>query len=52
MNAIYLWACYLSRPGSLSEHEPHYLSRVLSAMTDAIQYPSKVIDVIQASCIL
>ncbi|KZT71672.1 hypothetical protein DAEQUDRAFT_763532 [Daedalea quercina L-15889] len=52
MNAIYLWACYLSRPGSLSEHEPHYLSRALSAMTDAIQYPSKVIDVIQASCML
>ncbi|KAH9932465.1 uncharacterized protein B0H18DRAFT_25848 [Fomitopsis serialis] len=52
MNAIYLWACYLSRPGSLCEHEPHYLSRALSAMTDAIQYPSKVIDVIQASCIL
>ncbi|CCM03882.1 uncharacterized protein FIBRA_06033 [Fibroporia radiculosa] len=52
MNAIYLWACYLSRPGSLSEHEPHYLSRTLAAMSDAIQYPSKVLDVIQASCLL
>lgn len=52
MNAIYLWACYLSRPGSLSEHEQLYLSRALSALNDAISNPSKVVDLIQASCLL
>ncbi|KAH9949026.1 hypothetical protein B0H21DRAFT_165410 [Amylocystis lapponica] len=52
MNSIYLWACYLSRPGSLSEHEPLYLSRALAAMAEALQFPSKVIDIIQASCLL
>ncbi|OCH91680.1 hypothetical protein OBBRIDRAFT_825183 [Obba rivulosa] len=52
MNAIYLWACYLSRPGQLSEHEPLYLSRALAAMTDAIQFPSRIVDMIQASCLL
>ncbi|THG95981.1 hypothetical protein EW026_g5767 [Hermanssonia centrifuga] len=52
MNAIYLWACYLSRPTSLSEHESLYLARALSAMNDAVADPSKVIDLIQASCLL
>lgn len=52
MNAIYLWACYMSRPGNLSEHEPLYLSRALTALTDAIADPAKVIDLIQAQCIL
>ncbi|KAI0694279.1 hypothetical protein BC835DRAFT_1415426 [Cytidiella melzeri] len=52
MNTIYLWSCYLSRPGPLSEHELLYLSRALSAMNDAIPNPTKVIDLIQASCLL
>ncbi|KAL4253303.1 Zn(2)-C6 fungal-type domain-containing protein [Abortiporus biennis] len=52
MNSIYLWACYLSRPGSLCEHEPLYLSRALAAVNDAVPNPSKVIDFIQASCLL
>lgn len=52
MNAIYLWACYLSRPGSLSEHESLYLSRALNAMNEAVPDPSKVVDLIQASCLL
>lgn len=52
MNAIYLWACYMSRPGSLSEHESHYLSRALAALPDAISDPSRVVDLIQAQCVL
>ncbi|KAF9237442.1 hypothetical protein BU15DRAFT_75985 [Melanogaster broomeanus] len=51
-NAIFLWACYLSRPGSLSEHESHYLNRSLEALGDALQYSNRVLDVIQASCLL
>lgn len=52
MNAIYLWACYMSRPGNLSDHESLYLSRALAAISDAIPNPSKVVDLIQAQCIL
>ncbi|KIJ60067.1 hypothetical protein HYDPIDRAFT_32641 [Hydnomerulius pinastri MD-312] len=51
-NAIFLWACYVSRPGPLSEHESHYLNRSLEALSDALQYNNRVLDVIQASCLL
>ncbi|THH31391.1 hypothetical protein EUX98_g2774 [Antrodiella citrinella] len=52
MNAIYLWACFLSRPGQLYEHEGLYLSRALAAVNDAIANPAKAVDFIQASCLL
>jgi hypothetical protein len=52
MNAIYLWSCYLSRPGPLSEHEQVYLARALSSLNEAVQDATKVIDLIQASCLL
>ena len=51
-NAIFLWACYISRPGPLSEHESHYLNRSLEGLSDALQYHNRVLDVIQASCLL
>ncbi|KAG6336646.1 hypothetical protein ID866_2453 [Astraeus odoratus] len=51
-NAVFLWACYLSRPAPLSEHEYHYLNRTLEALSDALQYDNRVLDVIQASCLL
>lgn len=51
-NAIFLWACYISRPGPLSSHESHYLSRTLDSLTDALQYHNRLLDVIQASCLL
>ncbi|KAJ2968221.1 hypothetical protein NUW54_g13283 [Trametes sanguinea] len=52
MNAICLWACYLTRPGSLSQYEQLYLSRTTAAIGDAMQYPSKAVDLIQACCML
>ncbi|KAI0769392.1 hypothetical protein BD413DRAFT_83223 [Trametes elegans] len=52
MNAIYLWACYLSRPGSLSQYEQLYLSRTTASLGDAMQYASKAVDLIQACCML
>ena len=51
-NSIFLWACYLSRPAPLSGHEHHYLSRALEALPDALQHEHRVLDVIQASCLL
>ncbi|KAG2365372.1 hypothetical protein BDR07DRAFT_1374335 [Suillus spraguei] len=51
-NAIFLWACYISRPGPLSTHESHYLSRALDSLSDALQYQNRLLDVIQASCLL
>ncbi|KAI0338286.1 hypothetical protein BDW22DRAFT_1409640 [Trametopsis cervina] len=52
MNAIFLWACYLSRPNPLSQHEDLYLTRALASISDAAKHSSKVIDLIQASCLL
>lgn len=52
MNAIFLWACYISRPGSLSQYEQLYLSRTTAALGDALQYTSKAVDIIQACCLL
>ncbi|KAI0319005.1 hypothetical protein OF83DRAFT_1055743 [Amylostereum chailletii] len=52
MNAIYLWACFLSRPQSLSQHEPLYLTRATEAFNDALQHMSKLVDVVQACCLL
>jgi hypothetical protein len=52
MNAIFLWSCYVSRPGPLSQHESHYLSRALEGLNDAMQYADKIIDVIQGSCLI
>ncbi|KAL4073767.1 hypothetical protein J3A83DRAFT_4231221 [Scleroderma citrinum] len=51
-NSIFLWACYLSRPALLSGHEHHYLNRALEALSDALQHEHRVLDVIQASCLL
>ncbi|TFY82400.1 hypothetical protein EWM64_g1612 [Hericium alpestre] len=52
MNAIYLWACYLSRPQSLGQHEPMYLSRALEYLDEALQNPSRVVDLIQGCCLI
>ncbi|KAI0743678.1 hypothetical protein C8Q80DRAFT_1107019 [Daedaleopsis nitida] len=52
MNAIFLWACYISRPGSLSQYEQLYLSRTTAALGDALQSTSKAVDIIQACCLL
>ncbi|KAF9531595.1 hypothetical protein CPB83DRAFT_848430 [Crepidotus variabilis] len=52
MNAIYLWACFMSRPEGLSQHEDTYLHQTLSALPEALRSHDKYIDVIQASCLL
>ncbi|KAF8973313.1 hypothetical protein BDZ97DRAFT_1912864 [Flammula alnicola] len=52
MNAIYLWACFISRPEPLSQHEEHYLQHALEALPEALRSGDKVVDVIQASCLL
>ncbi|KAF8893424.1 hypothetical protein BD779DRAFT_1436091 [Infundibulicybe gibba] len=52
MNSIYLWACFISRPGALAQHENHYLSLALGALGDGLSHSEYVLDVIQASCLL
>ncbi|KAI8992943.1 hypothetical protein BD414DRAFT_290709 [Trametes punicea] len=52
LNTIFLWACYLSRPGTLSQYEQLYLSRTIAALGHAMQYTSKALDLIQACCML
>lgn len=51
MNAIYLWACFVSRPEPLSQQEEFYLQRSLEAIPDALRV-GQSLDVIRASCLL
>ncbi|KAF6761179.1 hypothetical protein DFP72DRAFT_1062206 [Ephemerocybe angulata] len=51
LNAIYLWACFISRPEALSQNESHYLRLSLEAMPDAL-HKGKYIDAIRASCLV
>jgi hypothetical protein len=52
MNAIYLWACFVSRPEPLCQHEDHYLELALKEIPDALRGADNIIDIIQASCLL
>jgi hypothetical protein len=52
MNAMYLWACFMSRPEALSQHEEHYLGLALEALPEGLRNGEKVIDIIQGSCLL
>ncbi|KIY46791.1 hypothetical protein FISHEDRAFT_46643 [Fistulina hepatica ATCC 64428] len=53
LNAIFLWACFVSRPGPLSTQENQYLARALAALPDAVACSADaLLDVLQASCLL
>ncbi|KAG7439610.1 uncharacterized protein BT62DRAFT_1081491 [Guyanagaster necrorhizus] len=52
MNAIYLWACFVSRPEPLCEHEDHFLTQAVQAHQQGLRLADKVLDIIQASCLL
>ncbi|KAF5380431.1 hypothetical protein D9615_004662 [Tricholomella constricta] len=52
MNAMYLWACFISRPEPLSQHEEHYLGLALDALRDGLRDGEKIVDIIQCSCLL
>lgn len=52
MNSIYLWACFMSRPEALSQHEDLYLHQALDALPAALKEGDKILDVVQASCLL
>lgn len=52
MNSIYLWACFVSRPKPLSQHEESFLSQALDGVRDGLRQNDRLLDVIQASCLL
>ncbi|KAJ7646575.1 hypothetical protein FB45DRAFT_177962 [Roridomyces roridus] len=52
MNAIFLWACFISRPEPLCQHEEHYLSLSLDGLRDGLREGDKTVDLVQASCLL
>ncbi|THH31857.1 hypothetical protein EUX98_g2331 [Antrodiella citrinella] len=52
MDAIYLMSCHLSQSPPLTELEPHFLKRALCGISDALQHNDRVINVLQASCLL
>ncbi|EAU91627.1 hypothetical protein CC1G_09309 [Coprinopsis cinerea okayama7 len=51
MNAIYLWACFISRPEPLCQHEDYYLRQSLEAIPGALR-SGQSLDVIRTSCVL
>ena len=52
MNTMYMWACFMSRPDPLCQHEEHYLGLALDALPEGLRNGEKIIDVIQGSCLL
>ncbi|THU83472.1 hypothetical protein K435DRAFT_666289 [Dendrothele bispora CBS 962.96] len=52
MKSIYLWACFVSRPKPLSQHEEAFLIQALEAHREGLRTGDKVLDIIQASCLL
>lgn len=52
MNAIYLWACFVSRPEPLCQHEEHFLNQALEAHREGLRRGDNLVDIIRASCIL
>ncbi|KAG6831577.1 hypothetical protein H0H87_004796 [Tephrocybe sp. NHM501043] len=52
MNSMYLWACFISRPEPLCQHEEHYLGLALDTLRDGLRDGEKIIDIIQGSCLL
>ncbi|KAF5373124.1 hypothetical protein D9758_001483 [Tetrapyrgos nigripes] len=52
MNAIYLLACHFARNQYYSEMEPHFLSNALHEITAALDSSDRLVDVVQASCLL
>jgi len=52
MKSIYLWACFVSRPKPLSQHEETFLVQALDAHREGLRVGDKVLDIIQASCLL
>ncbi|KAJ7184466.1 hypothetical protein C8R46DRAFT_1026374 [Mycena filopes] len=52
MNAIYLLACHFARSPYCSEIEPVFFTRALHEITVALDNSDRLVDVVQASCLL
>ncbi|KAJ7671013.1 hypothetical protein B0H17DRAFT_1085542 [Mycena rosella] len=52
MNAIYLLACHFARSPYCSELEPVFFTRALHEITVALDNSDRLVDVVQASCLL
>jgi hypothetical protein len=52
LNAIYLWACFLSRPKPLAQQEGHFFSETTRTLGEALEDDNHLMDTIRASCLL
>ncbi|OBZ75980.1 Nitrogen assimilation transcription factor nirA [Grifola frondosa] len=52
VDAIFLLACYFSRSPPLAELESHFLKSSLKGIADALQHSDRIINVLQASCLI
>ena len=52
VDAVYLMGCYFSRSPQYAPLESHFLKRALAGISEALQENDRVINVLQASCLL
>ncbi|KAJ7063614.1 hypothetical protein C8F01DRAFT_1133708 [Mycena amicta] len=52
MNAVFLLACHFARSPYCTEIEPVFFSRTLHEITVALDNSDRLVDVVQASCLL
>lgn len=52
MNSIYLLACHFARSPHFSEIEPLFFTRALQGITAALDASDRLVDIVQASCLL
>ncbi|CAL1703325.1 unnamed protein product [Somion occarium] len=52
VDAVYLMGCYFSRSPNYTPLESHFLKRALAGISEALQENDRVINVLQASCLL
>ncbi|KAL1684803.1 hypothetical protein GGG16DRAFT_67619 [Schizophyllum commune] len=51
-NAVYLLGCHYAQSPYFSESEPAFFSRALREITVALDHSDRLVDVVQASCLL
>jgi hypothetical protein len=52
LNAIYLWACFFSRPGPLATRESYFVQATTDALNEALKHGAYLLDAVRASCLL
>jgi hypothetical protein len=52
LNVVWVWACFLSRPGPLASSEAQYVKLALESLQLSLAEPKRLVDVVLASSLL